>query len=244
MVDIDRRIVIMDSDFYESIDNESNFNATKYEDIITVKISIVGDTNTGKSVIFNRFVNNIILPLNTSTIGVDFGCFSLIKNKKLYKIQLWDTAGHEKFKTITKNYYRNISHVLLVFDLGNKKSFENIGDWITDIKISGEKDIIIILVGNKSDSTRVVSFDDITKIMVSNSCISNYIEMSALDSEDNSLNLIKDLIVIDVEKILESNKSLTNKGSIKQVKIRPGIYYKKYDEDVSIPIQSNCCTIS
>ena len=85
------------------------------------------------------------------TIGVEFASKTIELNNKLIKIQIWDTAGHEAFQSITRNYYKGAVGALLVYDITNKESFLHCQNWLNELKENGDKDVIIILVGNKCD---------------------------------------------------------------------------------------------
>jgi len=117
------------------------------------RILIVGDASVGKTSICNRISNNTFTPYSSATIGVDFNMFSLkLLNGSIIKCQLWDTAGCERFRSITRSYYYKTAVVILVFDLSDAQSFKQLPTWIQEIKdnVSNEK-YSILLVGNKSD---------------------------------------------------------------------------------------------
>ena len=235
----------METSDYEFMENKIIEN--KYNDIYTIKVCLVGDSNTGKSTLFNRLLNQEVLPYSTSTIGVDFGATSVIQNNILYKIHIWDTAGHEKFKTITKNYYRNMSHILLLFDLSNKRSFTHIKDWIRDITYYGEEDTIIILIGNKSDTKYEIDIQEINMLLNQYICISNYIEISTAHNNHLKYDEIKNLIISNVQEKIHSfpiTTLQTEYTNDSQIKYGSGIYKRKKIELVPIKTNDFCCTIS
>jgi small GTP-binding protein len=117
------------------------------------RILIVGDATVGKTSICNRISNNTFTPYSPATIGVDFNVFNLkLLNDSIIKCQLWDTAGSERFRSITRSYYNNTAVVILVFDLSDSKSFNRLPMWLQEIKdnVRNEK-YSILLLGNKSD---------------------------------------------------------------------------------------------
>ena len=117
------------------------------------RILIVGDATVGKTSICNRISNNTFTPYSPATIGVDFNVFNLkLLNDSIIKCQLWDTAGSERFRSITRSYYNNTAVVILVFDLSDAKSFNRLPMWLQEIKdnVRNEK-YSILLLGNKSD---------------------------------------------------------------------------------------------
>ncbi|KAH0795596.1 small GTP-binding protein [Histomonas meleagridis] len=117
----------------------------------SVKTIIVGDSGVGKTCILTRFVNDIFETETSSTLGVEF--MSKVVETKTHKIeiQLWDTAGQELFRAVTKAYYRGSIGAFIVFDITKRDTFINIERWYNDVKCTARSDVICFLVGNKSD---------------------------------------------------------------------------------------------
>ena len=92
------------------------------------------------------------------TIGIDYGTDSA----RIVKAQIWDTAGQERYRSVTKAYYKGAKGALLVYDITRRNTFDNVDNWLIDLKTNGDKDILIILIGNKSDlvENREVSVED------------------------------------------------------------------------------------
>ena len=126
------------------------------------KYIIIGDSSVGKSNILLKYAHNQFKPEYQLTIGVEFGAKNIDINGKTYRIQIWDTAGQENFRSITRAYYKNSVCALVVYDVTNKESFENVKSWIDDCKSQSPKTILMVLVGNKIDldSERAVSFEE------------------------------------------------------------------------------------
>ena len=116
-----------------------------------LKFIVVGDSTVGKSNILLRFTDNRFQSSHDSTIGVEFATKVISKKNTTYKLQLWDTAGQEMFRSITRSYYRGTIGCLMVYDITNRKSFESINYWIEDLKKYCDPNTVIILLGNKSD---------------------------------------------------------------------------------------------
>jgi Ras-related protein Rab-11A len=115
------------------------------------KIVIIGDTCVGKSNILSRYLNNEFTSNTKSTVGVELGIkFLKIKNTST-KIQIWDTAGQERYQAITSSYFRGSDGCFIVYDITNETSFNNIEKWFDKIHEENDKDIPIIIVGNKCD---------------------------------------------------------------------------------------------
>ena len=125
---------------------KNNENEKKY---YAVKIIIVGEHNVGKTNIISRFADDE--SNNKVTIGIDYYNYNLEYKNKIFQLTLWDTAGQEKFRAIIKDYYINCSFAIIVYDITDKNSFESVGQWVKDCKTYGNKNIHIVLVGNKTD---------------------------------------------------------------------------------------------
>ena len=125
-------------------------NSPKKYDFL-LKYIIIGDSIVGKSNLLLRFVYSTFNEEYKLTIGVEFGEKTIeVKNKK-YKIQIWDTAGQEQFRSITRTYYKNSVCALVVYDITRRETFDNVINWIEDCKMNSPKTIYIVLVGNKCD---------------------------------------------------------------------------------------------
>ena len=127
----------------ESI-GEMNFN-------YLLKYVIVGDASVGKSNLLLRYTHGEFREEYQLTIGVEFGSNNLVINNSIYRIQIWDTAGQENFRSITRSYYKNSACALIVYDITRRESFVSLSDWIEDCKNSSPKTVVMVLVGNKCD---------------------------------------------------------------------------------------------
>ena len=145
------------------------------------KVVLVGDSNVGKSNLLGRFISNEFTTEKKPTLGVEFGTKIIVSHDKLIKVQIWDTAGQEKYKSITNSYYVHSKGAIVVFDISVKSSFDSIEKWVHDVlEISGNN-IPLLLLGNKCDLTelRKVSYDEgLNKAKKLNM---TYFETSALD---------------------------------------------------------------
>ena len=116
------------------------------------KILILGDPAVGKSCFLARYVENTFENVYMSTAGMDYKYKDVeLGDGKLIKLQIWDTAGQERYRTLTTNLYKGAVGIVLIYDITNKKTFENVRNWITSIEEETSKKIILILVGNKAD---------------------------------------------------------------------------------------------
>lgn len=143
-----------------------------------IKTIIIGDSSVGKSSFMRRFTYNDFSYEFMTTIGVDFGSKIIINNNKKIKIQIWDTGGQEKFRAITSNYYKGSTACIIMFDLTDPESFNNISMWYNTVTNANES-CYKILVGTKSDlnDKRCISYDQINDIVKKLNI--DYIEVSS-----------------------------------------------------------------
>ena len=127
-----------------------------------LKYIVIGDTGVGKSCLLLQFTEpgSTFNERHDVTIGVEFGVRRVEVNGQALKLQIWDTAGQESFRSITRSYYRGAAAALLVYDISRRATFRNCKTWLTEARACGNPQMVVILVGNKSDlseSTRAVS---------------------------------------------------------------------------------------
>eukprot|EP00992_Anisonema_acinus_P005449 TRINITY_DN1815_c0_g1_i1.p1 TRINITY_DN1815_c0_g1~~TRINITY_DN1815_c0_g1_i1.p1 ORF type:complete len:197 (-),score=31.19 TRINITY_DN1815_c0_g1_i1:22-612(-) len=120
---------------------------------LLIKFLIVGDCAVGKSSLLVRFSDGNFTESYISTIGIDFKLREADIEGRRCKIQLWDTAGQERFRTITSAYYRGAHGIVLVYDVTNRNSFENVSYWMKHIEKYSSENVNCILVGNKIDES-------------------------------------------------------------------------------------------
>lgn len=127
-----------------------------------LKYIIVGDSSVGKSNLLSKFAHNKFADSYEATIGVEFDVKNLEINEKIFRIQIWDTAGQENFKSITKAYYKNCVCAMVVYDITKRQTFDNIQTWLDDVRNESPKNALIILIGNKIDlyQERQISYDE------------------------------------------------------------------------------------
>jgi|JI6StandDraft_1071083.scaffolds.fasta_scaffold09423_5 Ras-related protein Rab-1A len=129
------------------------------------KFVIVGNQGAGKSSLFIRFSDDTFVENYLATIGVDFRFKTLEVDNLQCKLQIWDTAGQERFRTITSAYYKGSHAVIIVYDINNLDTFQEIeGYWMNEVKTNADKDIQIVLVGTKSDLERHVPQETVSSL--------------------------------------------------------------------------------
>jgi len=128
----------------------------------TLKFIVIGDSSVGKSNLLLQFTDKRFEQTHDVTIGIEFGSKIISYDNTIYNIQVWDTAGQETYKALTKSYYRGAIGCLLVYDITNRESFNDVSRWLTDIKASNPDNTNIILIGNKLDleEYRTVSYEE------------------------------------------------------------------------------------
>ena len=128
---------------------------------VMFKVVLVGDSGVGKTNILSKYIKNEFHEDSKSTIGVEFGSKQLKIEGHKIKAQIWDTAGQEKYKAITSAYYKGAQGAFVVYDITRKETFNSVDRWINDLKTSADKNLTIIMIGNKCDleDQRQVSAD-------------------------------------------------------------------------------------
>jgi small GTP-binding protein len=117
----------------------------------SVKTVVVGDSGVGKTSILFRYVNDHFSGEATPTLGVEFMSKVVDTQKHTVELQLWDTAGQELFRSVTRGYYRGAVGAFVVFDLTKRESFTNLSQWISDLRSIARPDIVLVLLANKAD---------------------------------------------------------------------------------------------
>lgn len=145
------------------------------------KLVLLGDASVGKTSLVGRFVNNHFNEAVETTVGAAFSTQSVTtESGRIVKFEIWDTAGQERFKSLAPMYYRNASCAVVVFDLTSESSFVRAKDWVKQLALSNNPDIVIALAGNKSDipsSQRQVKSEEIKQFVLDESLV--YLETSA-----------------------------------------------------------------
>ena len=191
-------------------------NQTDYDYLL--KILIIGNSGVGKSCLLVRFADDIYQENYIATIGVDFKIKTLDVDEKNVKLQIWDTAGQDRFRNITASYYRGAAGIAIVYDITDPDSFNNINSWLIEVEKNASKSVYKILIGNKCDleEKRKVTFEQGKEFDDTNGM--KFFETSAKNAhnvEDSFVTMTKEIIKINVDK----EKSVKNKEGDTKVKL-------------------------
>ncbi|XP_043722040.1 ras-related protein Rab11A [Telopea speciosissima] len=146
------------------------------------KIVLIGDSAVGKSQILSRFARNEFSLDSKATIGVEFQTRTVLIDHKNVKAQIWDTAGQERYRAVTSAYYRGAVGAMLVYDMTKRQSFDHIPRWLEELRSHADKNIVIILIGNKADleNQRAVPTEDAKEFAQKEGLF--FLETSALEA--------------------------------------------------------------
>lgn len=158
------------------------------------KVVILGNSNVGKTCIVHRFANDVFLDNSQPTIGANFVTKRFDFDNTTYKFEVWDTAGQEKYRSLTPMYYKGAAAALIVYDVSLNNSLEAAREWIRELHDHAPPTVVIALVGNKADLPRAVSKDSAQALCQKFSLIHS--EVSAKTGEnifETFLNIAKKL---------------------------------------------------
>ncbi|CAE6449947.1 GTP-binding protein ypt3 [Rhizoctonia solani] len=172
------------------------------------KVVLIGDSGVGKSNLLSRFTRNEYNVESKSTIGVEFATRSITVDGKTVKAQIWDTAGQERYRAITSAYYRGAVGALLVYDISKHATYVNVTRWLKELRDHADSNIVIMLVGNKSDlkHLRAVPTEEAKALAVEHGLF--FIETSAMDASNVEAafqNILTEVYRIVSTKALESS---------------------------------------
>jgi Ras-related protein Rab-2A len=185
------------------------------------KYIILGDTAVGKSCLLLQFTDKRFRPDHDLTIGVEFGARFIQIEEKTVKLQIWDTAGQESFRSITRSYYRGATGALLVYDISRRDTFNHLSRWLDEARLNANPHMVIMLIGNKMDlDKREVSYDEGARFAQENGLV--FMETSAKTAQN-----VEDAFLNTTRKIYENIQAgvydLTNESHGIKVGIsRPG----------------------
>ena len=172
------------------------------------KILLLGDSAVGKTCFLKCYIDETFQDVYLSTIGFDFKykCLTL-KDGKNIKMQIWDTAGQERFRTIARGYYKGAHGIILIYDVTNAKSFDNIKKWLSQIKEEAPSKVCVILVANKID----IEKREVTK--EEGEALANDYNLDIFESSARDNINVSEVFQELAENIYEKNKLLQERGT-------------------------------
>ncbi|KAF3663514.1 ras-related protein Rab11D [Capsicum chacoense] len=177
------------------------------------KVVLIGDSAVGKSQMLARFARNEFSLDSKATIGVEFQTRTLVIQHKSVKAQIWDTAGQERYRAVTSAYYRGAVGALLVYDITKRQTFDHIPRWLEELRSHADKNIVIMLIGNKTDleDQRAVPTEDAKEFAQKEGLF--FLETSALEArnvEDAFLTVLTEIFNIVNKKNLAAGDDQSN----------------------------------
>jgi len=168
------------------------------------KIILIGDSSVGKSSILNSLIYNSMLDGAHPTVGIDYTTKIVNVNGKTIKLSLWDTAGQERFKSLITVYYRGVDAVIMVYDITNRRTFENVDYWMSEVIKYCNENVVTMLIGNKRDlvERREITYEDANSFAKDHDLL--FMETSALTLEGI------DCAFVELATLINKNQSLRN----------------------------------
>uniref|UniRef100_A0A0E0LZ99 Ras-related protein RGP1 n=1 Tax=Oryza punctata TaxID=4537 RepID=A0A0E0LZ99_ORYPU len=208
------------------------------------KVVLIGDSAVGKSQLLARFARNEFNLDSKATIGVEFQTRTLHIDARTVKAQIWDTAGQERYRAVTSAYYRGAVGAMLVYDITKRQSFDHVARWLEELRGHADKNIVIMLIGNKSDlgTLRVVPTEDAKEFAERENLF--FMETSALEStnvENAFMTVLTEIYRIVSKKNLVANEEVDSSGNSSLLKgtkiVVPG-------QEPAPPTKASCCMSS
>lgn len=203
------------------------------------KYIIIGDTGAGKSCLLLQFTDKRFQPVHDLTIGVEFGARMVNIDDRQIKLQIWDTAGQESFRSITRSYYRGAAGALLVYDITRRETFNHLTRWLEEARQNGNQNMTIMLIGNKNDleHRRQVSIEEGEAFAQKHGLM--FLETSAKTAEN-----VEESFHLPAKKIYEKIKEGIYDVSNETYGIKVGMAQGRPGVDpynVNPPSNSQCC---
>lgn len=200
------------------------------------KVVLIGDSGVGKSNLLSRFTRNEFCLESKSTIGVEFATRTVQVEGKTIKAQIWDTAGQERYRAITSAYYRGAVGALLVYDITKPTTFENVGRWLKELRDHADSNIVIMLVGNKSDlkHLRGVSTEDAQSFAEKEGL--SFLETSALEA--TNVERAFQTILAEIHRIISKKALASEEASGAGIKEGKTIIVSEPDSNT----KKGCCS--
>lgn len=133
---------------------------SSHSPLIKYKVVFLGDICVGKTSLLTRFMYDTFDTNYQATVGIDFLSKTVYLDNRAVRLQLWDTAGQERFRSLIPNYIRDSAVAVVIFDVCNRKTFENLDRWVKNVQQERAGEVVVLIIGNKIDNEdRQVSFE-------------------------------------------------------------------------------------
>lgn len=211
------------------------------------KIILMGDGGVGKSSLMKRFCQNHFDINSRTTLGIEFMYKNIKIDNKTIKCQIWDTAGQERFRSVTSAYYRGAVGGLMVYDMTNKKSFENIQRWVNEMQNHSDPNLQVMLVGNKLDLRKYSSVSTNEGKDLAEKLNYSFMETSALDATNVEKcvdQVVKNIYQEIISQSVKSQGEMKRRGKFRDLK-NPGKGTELTTADLKQESKfdvSNCCS--
>ena len=172
-----------------------------------VKIVLIGNSGVGKTNLLSRFATDQFSENTMNTIGVDFSSINVTINDKLAKVQIWDTAGQEKYRAMTNSYYQNTDGALVVYDITDRQSYDELESWINEFRVYVGSKVPIMVLGNKSDleEQRAVPLDEANRYAQEKNLF--LLEVSAKTNKDDCVKKAINQFILELVKQIDFSEA-------------------------------------
>ena len=217
---------------------------TDYKDNadLIFKAIMIGDPYVGKSSLINKAIKNRFESAYNPTVGFDYYIFNIKIKNKIIKLQIWDTCGQEIYHSLVTNFYRNSSFAFIVYAINDKTTFENIDNWLREIKYQSNPDTKIFLIGNKCDliDERQVTYIE-GEIFCKNFGFNGFYEVSAKTGEKAEEILVSAAKILFNDYSDYKNDTKIRKNTYKEIDLKSDDKSKSYVSLDRGNSHSNCC---